>query len=32
MSGDLERSYRRALRLLPGYYRQQWEEDMVAGQ
>lgn len=30
MSGDLERSYRRALRLLPGYYRQQWEEDMVA--
>jgi hypothetical protein len=30
MSGDLERRYRRALRLLPGYYRQQWEEDMVA--
>src|SRR5215472_7566216 len=29
MSGDLERRYRRALRLLPGYYRQQWEEDMV---
>jgi len=30
MSGDLERRYRRALRLLPGYYRQQWQEDMVA--
>ena len=30
MSGDLERRYRRALRLLPGYYRQRWEEDMVA--
>jgi hypothetical protein len=30
MSGDLERGYRRALRLLPGYYRRQWEEDMVA--
>ena len=30
MSADLERRYRRALRLLPGYYRQQWEEDMVA--
>jgi hypothetical protein len=30
MSGDLERRYRRALRLLPGYYRRQWEEDMVA--
>lgn len=30
MSGDLEGRYRRALRLLPGYYRQQWEEDMVA--
>jgi hypothetical protein len=30
MSGDLERRYRRALRLLPGYYRQLWEEDMVA--
>jgi hypothetical protein len=26
----LERRYRRALRLLPGYYREQWEEDMVA--
>jgi hypothetical protein len=30
MSGDLESRYRRVLRLLPGYYRQQWEEDMVA--
>ena len=30
MSGDLERRYRRALRLLPGWYRQQWEQDMVA--
>jgi len=30
MSGDLERRYRRVLRLLPGYYREQWEEDMVA--
>jgi len=30
MSGDLERRYRRVLRLLPGYYRAQWEEDMVA--
>ncbi len=30
MSGDLERRYRRVLRLLPGYYRQLWEEDMVA--
>jgi hypothetical protein len=32
MSGDLdlERRYRRVLRLLPAYYRQQWEEDMVA--
>jgi len=30
MSGDLERRYRRALWLLPGYYRRQWEEDMVA--
>jgi hypothetical protein len=29
MSGDLERRYRRVLRLLPGYYRQRWEEDMV---
>jgi hypothetical protein len=30
MSRSLERSYRRALRLLPGWYREQWEEDMVA--
>ena len=32
MSGDpgLERRYRQVLRLLPGYYRQRWEEDMVA--
>jgi hypothetical protein len=30
MSGSLERRYRRVLRLLPGWYRQQWEEDMVA--
>jgi hypothetical protein len=30
MSGDLERQYRRVLRLLPGWYREQWEEDMVA--
>jgi hypothetical protein len=26
----LEQRYRRVLRLLPGYYRQRWEEDMVA--
>jgi hypothetical protein len=30
MSGNLERRYRRALRLLPGWYRERWEEDMVA--
>jgi hypothetical protein len=32
MSGglNLEQRYRRVLRLLPGYYRDQWEEDMVA--
>jgi hypothetical protein len=30
MSGDLERRCRRVLRLLPGWYRQQWEQDMVA--
>ena len=30
MSGGLERRYRRLLRLLPGWYRQRWEEDMVA--
>jgi hypothetical protein len=26
----LEQRYRRVLRLLPGYYRDKWEEDMVA--
>jgi hypothetical protein len=26
---DLEQRYRRVLRLLPGYYRDNWEEDMV---
>ena len=26
----LERRCRRVLRLLPGYYRDKWEEDMVA--
>jgi hypothetical protein len=30
MSGDLERRYRRVLRLLPRWYREQWEQDMVA--
>jgi hypothetical protein len=30
LAGDLELRYRRALRLLPGYYREQWEEDMVS--
>jgi hypothetical protein len=30
ISGDLERRYRRVLRLLPGWYREQWEQDMVA--
>src|SRR5262249_61378964 len=30
MSSDLERRYRRVLRLLPCWYREQWEEDMVA--
>jgi hypothetical protein len=31
MSGDLdlEQRYRRVLRLLPGYYRDTWEQDMV---
>jgi hypothetical protein len=31
MSGglDLEQRYRRVLRLLPGWYRERWEEDMV---
>lgn len=27
---DLEDRYRRVLRLLPGYYRDRWEDDMVA--
>lgn len=27
---DLEQRYRQVLRLLPGYYRDTWEEDMVA--
>ena len=27
---DLEDRYRRVLRLLPGYYRARWEDDMVA--
>jgi hypothetical protein len=30
MSSNLERRYRRVLRLLPGWYRRQWEHDMVA--
>ena len=30
MSTPLERRYRRVLRLLPGWYREQWEQDMVA--
>jgi hypothetical protein len=30
MNGNLERRYRRALRLLPRWYRERWEEDMVA--
>jgi hypothetical protein len=29
MSGDLERRYRRVLRLLPGWYRERWEQDML---
>jgi hypothetical protein len=29
MSGDLEQRYRRVLRLLPGYYRERWEQDML---
>jgi len=29
VSGGLERRYRRVLRLLPGYYREQWEQDMT---
>jgi len=27
---DLEQRYRQVLRLLPGYYRDKWEQDMVA--
>jgi hypothetical protein len=27
---DLEQRYRRVLRMLPGYYRAQWEDDIVA--
>jgi hypothetical protein len=30
MNGELERRYRQVLRLLPGWYREQWEQDMVA--
>jgi hypothetical protein len=30
MNGGLEQRYRRVLQLLPGYYRDKWEEDMVA--
>jgi hypothetical protein len=30
MSADLEQRYRRVLRVLPGYYRDEWEDDMVA--
>jgi hypothetical protein len=30
MSAGLEQRYRRVLRVLPGWYRQRWEEDMVA--
>jgi hypothetical protein len=30
MTGGLEWRYRRVLRLLPRWYRQQWEQDMVA--
>jgi hypothetical protein len=30
MSGELERRYRRLLRLLPRYYRAQWEQDMIS--
>jgi hypothetical protein len=30
VSSSLERRYRRVLRLLPGWYRDKWEEDMVA--
>ena len=27
---DLEKRYRRVLRLLPGWYRDRWEQDMVS--
>jgi hypothetical protein len=30
MSSNLERRYRRVLRLLPGWYRERWEDDMAA--
>jgi hypothetical protein len=30
MTSELERRYRRVLRFLPGWYRDQWEQDMVA--
>src|ERR1022692_2100943 len=30
MSSDLERRYRRVLRLLPGWDRERWEQDMVS--
>jgi hypothetical protein len=30
MNSVLEQRYRRVLRLLPGYYRDKWEQDMVA--
>jgi hypothetical protein len=30
VSDELERRYRQVLRLLPGWYRDQWEDDMVA--
>jgi hypothetical protein len=29
MSSNLEQRYRRVLRLLPGYYRDKWEADMI---
>jgi PadR family transcriptional regulator, regulatory protein PadR len=29
-SGNLDRRYRQVLRLLPGWYRERWEEEMVA--
>ncbi len=30
LSGNLERRYRQVLQLLPGWYREQWEDDMAA--